>query len=531
MRNDPMRGKRAPATEQSDGGPEGGGALDRRRFLHVLGGGSLALGAVGMRSDAPPLGAGPSARSPFDDNDAVQEDPRLQQTYRLIESKMAEYRVPGVAFGLVTGDDVHLRGFGITNVDNPQPVDPDTVFPIASISKTVVATAMMSLVDDGRIDLEAPVRAYLPAFRVADATASGEVRVWHLLTHTPGWEGQLGTPDRGPRTLERFVEGLAELPQLARPGEVWSYNNAGFGVAGRILEVVHGSSINDALDELVFEPLTLDRAFSRTGTAMTYRFAAPHRESDGRTAIVRPFRLPANVSAGGTAMSVASLIRYARFHLGHPIPDADLGIVSPSGRTSMRTARITKNATTDEMGHGWHLRTLDGVVTAAHGGTLAGHCLHVQLVPERDFSFAILTNHNQGWRLIHDLEQSVLDRFLGLRLAPGQRTGGNRGGNEMMTTHARALASQPAPVDYTGTYRRPPVGESVVALVGSGLVLRGSGSGGGEVPLVFWGEDVAYTDPQDGRGYPYRGMPVEFVRDDSGVVRWVRVNGRIARKD
>jgi CubicO group peptidase (beta-lactamase class C family) len=521
-------------SDTTPGGASGPGlgdcvrGVDRRAFLAAVGGSVLASRSTLLSAAVVPRGPGPSSRG--SSAGGAQEDPRLLDGYRTIESKMAEYRVPGVAFGLVMGEGVHLRGFGITNVDNPQPVDADTVFPIASISKTVVATAIMRMVEAGRIDLEDPVRAHLPNFRVADEAASREVRIWHLLTHTPGWEGQLGTPDRGSRTLERFVEGLADLPQLARPGEVWSYNNAGFGVAGRVVEVVHGSSVNDAFSELVYEPLGLDRAFTRTGTAMTYRFAAPHRERDGRTEVIRPFALPANVSAGGAAMSLESAIRYARFHLGRPIPGLEDGVLSMAGRAAMRTARITKNATTDEMGPGWHLRTLDGVLTAAHGGTLGGHCLHVQIVPERDFGFAILTNHSQGWRLIHDVEQRLLDRFLGLRLSPGQATGGNRGGNEMMTTHADALAVQPPPREYLGTYRRPPVGESTIAVARGRIVMRGSGSGGSDVPLVFWGRDLAYADPGDGRPYPYRGMPVEFVRDGEGEIRWMRVNGRIARK-
>ena len=444
---------------------------------------------------------------------------------------MAEYRVPGVGFGLVAGDHVWLRGFGLTNLDNPQPVEPDTVFPIASISKTVIATALVRLVEEGRADLEAPVRTYLPRFRVADEEMSREVRIWHLLTHTPGWEGQLGTADRGSRTLEDFVDGLADLPRLAAPGEIWSYNNAGFGVAGRVIEVIQGASIDEALADLVFEPLGLTHAFTRTGTAMTYRFAAPHRDRDGRTEVIRPFSLPANVAAGGAAMSVETLIRYARFHLGHELPDADTSIVSTAGREAMRTARIVKNATTDEMGPGWHLRRLGGVRTAAHGGTLGGHCLHVQLVPERDFAFAILTNHAEGWRLIHDVERSILDVFLDLRLAPGQRTGGNRGGNEMMTTHATPLARQPDPAPYAGTYRRPPVGESGVRVADGRAVLVGSGAGEAGTPLVFWSDDLAWTDPPEGVEYPYRGMPVEFIRDDHGAVRWMRVNGRIARRD
>ena len=443
---------------------------------------------------------------------------------------MADYRIPGVGFGLFANGETVLRGFGLTNIENPQPVTPDTVFPIASISKTVVTTAVMRLVEEGRLDLEAPVRNYIPDFRVQDESASREVRLWHLLTHTPGWEGQLRTPDRGDETLAHFTAGLADLPQLAPPGTVWSYNNAGFGVAGRILEIITGGTIHDALSDLVFEPLGLTHAFTRTGTAMTHRFAAGHRERSGKTELNRPFRLPANVAAGGAAMSVSSLLRYARFHLGDGTANGRR-VLARQSLAQMRAPRLRKNATSDEIGLGWHLRTLNGISTAAHGGTLGGHCLHVQLVPERSLAFAMLTNHNEGWRLIQDVEQALLESYASLSRAPNQATGGNRGGNEDMRVHAKPLAEQPDVAPYVGTYQRPPNGTAEVRAEGAGVVVRGGGAGENDLPLIFWGPDLAYAEPRAEGRYPYAGMPVEFIRTTDGRVGWIRINGRIARKD
>lgn len=108
-------------------------------------------------------------------------------------------------------------------------------FAVASISKTVCGTAIMRLHDQGKLNVEGRVQDYLPDFALADANAARDLKIWHLLTHTPGFEGQLDTPDRGSETSAHFVETLRYLPQLARPGQVWSYNNAGWGVAGRVV--------------------------------------------------------------------------------------------------------------------------------------------------------------------------------------------------------------------------------------------------------------------------------------------------------
>ena len=113
---------------------------------------------------------------------------------------------------------VTTRGLGVTNVEDPLPVTDHTVFPIASISKTFAATAMMRLVEQGKIDLKAPVRKYLPEFKVRDEAVSRDVTVWNLLTHTPGWEGQVSGPERGEDTLRNFVATvMPDLMQVAPP--------------------------------------------------------------------------------------------------------------------------------------------------------------------------------------------------------------------------------------------------------------------------------------------------------------------------
>lgn len=459
-----------------------------------------------------------------------QDGRKLDEIGAVVTAKMAEYHVPGVAFGIVKDGRQELRAFGVTNVDNSQPVTPETVFPIASITKTVGATAIMRLVQDGKVALDAPVRKYLPDFAVKDETAAASVTVAHLLSHTPGWEGQLSADDRGAETLARFTSGLRDLSQMAPPGEVWSYNNAGFGVAGRVIEVVTGKTIHDALRDLVFAPIGLPHAFTRTGTAMTYRFAVGHRQSKaGQTDVIRPFELPVNVTAGGGAMSIASLLQYARFQLTGKT-DGGRQLLTTALLERMRTAFVKKNATTDEMGLGFHLRRLGSVLTAVQGGTGAGHCLHIQLVPERNLAFGILTNHAEGWRLVQDVERATLKLYEGLALAPNQATGGNRGVSEDMRAHVTPLPKQPAFEQYAGKYERPPVAAYDVKIENGTLKAGNTGGSAAGVSLAFYGPDVAYAATDDGTGFAYVGVPIEFIRNKAGAVGWMRVNGRIAKR-
>ena len=442
----------------------------------------------------------------------------------LVRAKMAEYHVPGVGLGLVHGDRLHLEGFGVTSLDDPRPVTADTLFTIASISKTMTATAVMKLIELGRLELHSPVQEFLPDFRVADAAASAQVTPWHLLTHTPGWEGQLTTEDRGADALSHFATSIMPtLPQLAAPGETWSYNNAGFALSGRLIESVTGHSIHDALRELVFAPLGLTRTFTRLTDVLTYPTTLGHREREGRTEVIRPVQTTSSTTAGGVVTSVADLMRYARFHLGDGAGATGTPYLTRPRVAQMQMVQVPKHGTDDHMGIGWHVRRLGGTATLAHGGTLNGHCLLIELVPAHGLAFVVLTNHVDGWRLVQDVEQAILRRIAGVGLAPGQRIG-HRGVNEAMSLHSTPLPAQPELDAYVGRYLRPPVGEAVVRRDGSRLIV-GTGAGQPDAGIVFYGPDVAYAVSGT-----YTGMPYEFVRDVAGAVRWLRVNGRIARR-
>ena len=453
-------------------------------------------------------------------------DPAFESLAALTTAKMREYHVPGVALGVLRDNVTSMRGFGVRSIDDGQPVSIDTVFPLASISKTVTTTSVMRLVEAGKIDLRAPVRQYLPEFRTADEAASRDVTVWHLVTHTSGWEGQLSAIDKGDETLARFVASLSTDMQLAPPGVAWSYNNAGFGVAGRIVEVVTGKTFNDAIDDLVFRPLGLKLSFSRLSDLIVHRFAAGHVVSpDGSVAMQRSFTLGSTTPAGGTAMSISDLLEYARFHLGDGTNRAGERILSRATLDRMQTPQLRKQAYDEDMGLGWHLRTVGGVRTVAHGGTFGGHIMVLELVPEKHFAIAILTNAGSGWRLIQDVEREALRAYHGATFVPNQAIG-HRGLNETLPS-ATPLAEQPAATAYVGQYERP-MNTVDVRVEGGHLVVQvhpRNRDADAPMPIAFYGPDRALVTS----GFE-QNASVEFLRDGSGGVQWVRLTGRIARR-
>ncbi len=382
---------------------------------------------------------------------------------------------------------------------------------------------MMRLVEQGKVDLRAPVRTYIPNFRVRDSTVSRDVTVWHLLTHLGGWEGQVSGPDRGSTTLENFVATtLPDLMQVAPPGKAWSYNNAGFSIAGRVIEVATGKSINAAMRDLVFQPLGLEHAGTTAGDFIVNRFAAGHASRDGKTTLQRPFTPSASVTAGGVGLCITDLLTYARFHMGDGTAANGERVLDRKSLELMRTPQAQKQGTDDDIGLAWHIRRVGPVRTYAHGGTLGGHILLLELVPERNFAIAILTNANTGWRLIQDVEREALKSYLGVAYAPNQAIA-HRGLVETLPS-VQPLARQPDPASYLGTYVRPNNSYVVRSEGGKVIVQDKSTSGASrEYSVAFYGPDRVVV--MDG---PDQGQSIEFVRDDGGRVKWIRVVGRVA---
>src|SRR5215207_6968949 len=190
------------------------------------------------------------------------KDPKFKKIAQKIISEMKRLQVPGVAIGIWHKRKEYSAGFGVTSVEHPLPVTADTLFQTGSISKTFTGTVMMMLVERGKVDLDAPVRKYLQEFKVHDKDVTERVTVRHLLTHMGGWVGDYFNDfGNGDDALDKMVKDTAKLPQIQPLGTIWSYNNTGFNVASRIIEVVTGKPYEQALQEMLLDPLGLDITF------------------------------------------------------------------------------------------------------------------------------------------------------------------------------------------------------------------------------------------------------------------------------
>jgi CubicO group peptidase (beta-lactamase class C family) len=317
--------------------------------------------------------------------------------FDFVENTAAKFNIPGVAVGVWADGKESFACHGVTSVDNPLPIDKDTLFVLGSVTKTYTATALMRLVAEGRIDLDAPVRRYVPELKLADERTTAEVTVMNLVNHTSGldWDLLIETGE-GDDALAVYVERLAELKLIAPPGTRTSYSQAGYSLLGRVMEKVVGMPYEKIMASLVFEPLGLSHSFFAAHDALTRRFAVGHnREEDGVLSISQTWRGPrCRNPGGGLASSVSDQLRWARFHLGDGRAESGVKVLPTELLRRMKepTAMLQSSNLGDAIGIGWFLRDVDGVRTVGHSGSAIGQFAELLTVPERGFAVVSLSN-------------------------------------------------------------------------------------------------------------------------------------------
>ena len=318
------------------------------------------------------------------------------QLCRAAEKSQQDHKVPGVVIGVMHNGEVQTAGFGVTNLDHPLEVTDETLFQIGSITKTFVGTLTMKLVEAGTLDLDAPVRTYLPDFKVADPEASERATLRHLVTHVSGWAGDLfidtGPGDDAPA---KYMAKMADLEQLAPLGQVWSYNNAGFYLLGYIIEKVTGQSFPAALQEMVLEPLGLTNTYFDPADVLTHRFASGH--VGGRVA--RPWALPrAAYPAGGITCSVHDLLAYAQFHMGDGSLESGDRLLKKDSLVQMQTPEVTVWKE-EKWGLTWSVDDTYDTRLVSHGGGTNGQGSYLIFAPAHQFALAVFTNSDDGGRV------------------------------------------------------------------------------------------------------------------------------------
>ncbi len=229
----------------------------------------------------------------------------LQQ--RLDELR-AKHHVPGASLAVLENGDVTTAASGVLNLDTGVEATVDSLFQIGSITKVWTTTVIMQLVEEGLVELDAPLRTYIPDFRVADEAASEGVTIRHLLTHASGIDGDnFSDTGRGDDALEKYVATCANLRQVHPLGATMSYCNTGFTLLGRVIEVVTGRVWDTAMRERLFTPLELTHTATLPEDVLRFRAAMGHINPTGKEQVTAPaWGLPRTAGPPGGISSTAA---------------------------------------------------------------------------------------------------------------------------------------------------------------------------------------------------------------------------------
>jgi CubicO group peptidase (beta-lactamase class C family) len=323
---------------------------------------------------------------------------------KYVQRALAEWCVPGAAIAIVRNDSlIYAKGFGVREIGRPDPVDAQTIFAIGSNSKAFTAAAVEMLVDDGKVNLDAPVSKYLPGFRLSDPIASEQVVVRDLLGHRTGvarsewaWYGSSFTRDE-------LVRNLRFLPMAAPFRTRFQYNNITYVAAGQVVAHASGRTWDDFLRTRIFAPLGM----TSTGTSISDLSSAsdvawPHAAT-GHGVRVIPRYDGDNVGAAGSINSNAvDMAQWLRLHLAGGMHNGKR-ILSERGVEEMRTAQMViptggasrimfPNAHLIAYGLGFMLSDYAGKLLVEHNGEIDGMTSAVAMVPEADFGVVVMTN-------------------------------------------------------------------------------------------------------------------------------------------
>jgi CubicO group peptidase (beta-lactamase class C family) len=372
---------------------------------------------------------------------------RLDWVPARLAELLARYRVPAGSVAVWHEGAEYVAAEGLANVPAQVDATPDTLFLIGSITKIFTASLVMRLVDEGLVDLDAPVRRYVPEFRLSDpdaadaADAADAVTVRRLLTHTSGMVGD-HLPDcgRGDDVLERYVGTLASLPMLHAPGEMFSYGNSGFVVAGRVVEAVTGQTWDAALRSRLLDPLGSAGFATLPEEALRHRAAVGHLPADtadaadaadaadtaGAAGAARGWRvgqmwpeLRSGGPAGFTPMATGrELLRFARLHLSGGLTGDGGRILSGESVAAMQEREVTATPSGPVEGAGWGLgwgrfRYGPGERVIGHNG---GRSATLRVLPDRDLAIAVLTNATGGDLVGHHLVDAIIGELCGLAI-------------------------------------------------------------------------------------------------------------------
>lgn len=340
----------------------------------------------------------------------------MQAVEDLAHAVTDRFGVAGMAIGIVRGEQIYAEGFGVKDIETYEPVTAHSLFHLASISKTFVATAVMQLVEQGKLELDAPVLTYLPDFNLDDERYR-QITVRQMLSHTSGmpdtddygWD----RPDYDDQALERYVHRLANEKLIAAPGKKFAYSNIAYEVLGLLIARTAGQSFEDYTRQHLLRPLDMN-----SSTFLKMEVAPEHATTPHillPPTVVSP-EYPYNRSHAPSSTLHSSALELCSWALMN------------LNRGKFRSQRLLSATTFEQLWHpyqqtgpshpneyaglSWFIDTYRGHRTIRHDGVDVGFQSDMVLLPDQSLAVIVLANTIPA--PVNAVTNVIVDLLLGL---------------------------------------------------------------------------------------------------------------------
>jgi len=433
-----------------------------------------------------------------------------------VSRAMQTFEVPGLALAVVKdGRVVVAKGYGVRRLGDPAKVDEKTLFGIASNTKAFTATALGLLVEEGKIEWDAPVVRYLPSFAMWDPYVTRELTVRDLLVHRSGLglgAGDLLWWPESTYDRKEIARRLRYIPPATSFRTAYAYDNVLYLVAGELIESVSGQSWEDFVASRILKKVGMSGSNVRhSAAAAGGNIAAPHANVDGKVRPIRPFDSDNTNPAGGINSSAEDITKWMRVQLAGGVLSDGSRLFSPATAREL-TAIVTPMPLGDPpeelaplranfAGYalGFNIRDYRGRRVVMHSGGLPGYVSRVIMVPDLQLGVAVFTNQESG-SAFDSIAFHILDGYLeapAFDWIDAFRKRDERGERMAREAGARAASSRDATSKpslllekYAGTYRDAWYGDITIAHENGRLVMRFTHTPALTADLEHWQHDT-----------------------------------------
>ena len=459
----------------------------------------------------------------------TQENSRLDGFDNFISQTMEEYEVPGAVVGIIENDSVvYLKGFGVRELGKPDPVDPDTRFQIASVTKYITGAAIGPLVDEGKLNWDTPVITYLPDFTLKDSYVGNHSNLRDMLAHRTGLRRDGELLGRIGYSNDEILHRMRYLESDAGFRERYLYSNAGYFIAGEVAAKADNRSWEDLTDARIIKPLGMTRSGSHPETLyLDDNHYAGHGGAPGDLQII-PLENVSLPAAGQVVSTGRDMTRFLRMMLNNGTIDGTQ-ILTPKTVTDIHAASLVAGRSgplkdpNGAVGLGCDSYSFLGDRIIEKNGALDGVRSIVILIPGKKSGLVVIAN-KQLTAFPEAVRDEFLERYIGKSGVDlqAQEKASQAGWNSLIKNPDRPANPEPAtisPSAIAGTYMSDMYGSMQIdeGLDAEDMIIR-LGPNGYEGNLTHWTNNtwyLSFPNPDDLVGY------LTFTATSSGSVEGI----------